>query len=39
MNDETVAIRKLGSKKQEIIEFKKSLELLMKEAAAPDFKN
>ena len=37
MNDETVAIRKLGSKKQEIIEFKKSLELLMKEAAAPDF--
>ena len=39
MNDETVAIRKLGSKKQEIIEFEKSLELLMKEAAAPDFKN
>ena len=39
INDETVAIRKLGSKKQEIIEFKKSLELIMKEAAAPDFKN
>ena len=39
MNDETVAIRKLGSKKQEIIGVKNSLELLLKEAAAPDFKN
>ena len=39
MNDETVAIRKLGSKKQEVIGVKKSLELLMKESAAPDYKN
>ena len=39
INNETVAIRKLGSKKQEIIGIKKSLELLMKEAAAPDFKS
>ena len=39
MNDETVAIRKLGSKKQEVIGIKKSLELLMKESAAPDYKN
>ena len=39
INDETVAIRKLGSKKQEVIGIKKSLELLMKEAAAPDFKS
>ena len=37
INNETVAIRKLGSKKQEVIGIKKSLELLMKEAAAPDF--
>jgi len=39
INNETVAIRKLGSKKQEVIGIKKSLELLMKEAAAPDFKS
>ena len=39
INNETVAIRKLGSKKQEVIGVKKSLEMLTKEAVAPDFKS
>ncbi len=36
MNDETVAIRKLGSDKQEILSIQDSLDLILKETAAPD---
>ena len=36
MNDGTVAIRKLGSDKQEILSLQDSLDFILKEAAAPD---
>ena len=36
MNDETVAIRKLGSDKQEILSIQDSVDLILKETAAPD---
>ncbi len=36
MNDETVAIRKLGSDKQEILSIQDSVNLILKETAAPD---
>ena len=36
MNDGTVAIRKLGSDKQEILSIQDSVDLILKETAAPD---
>ena len=36
MNDGTVAIRKLGSEKQEILSIQDSVDLILKETAAPD---
>ena len=36
MNDGTVAIRKLGSDKQEILSIQDSIDLILKETAAPD---
>ena len=36
MDDKTVAIRKLGSNKQEILSIKDSVDLILKETAAPD---
>ena len=36
MNDGTVAIRKLGSEKQEILSIQDSIDLILKETAAPD---
>ena len=36
MNDGTVAIRKLGSEKQEILSIKDSIDMILKETAAPD---
>ena len=36
MNDGTVAIRKLGSDKQEILSLQDSLDFILKESAAPD---
>ena len=39
MDDKTVAIRKLGSNKQEILSIKDSVDLILKETAAPDNKD
>ena len=39
MDDKTVAIRKLGSNKQEILNFQDSLNMILKETAAPDNKD
>ena len=36
MDDETVAIRKLGSDKQEILSIKDSVDMILKETASPD---
>ena len=36
MDDETVAIRKLGSDKQEMLSIKDSVDMILKETAAPD---
>ena len=36
MDDETVAIRKLGSDKQEILNIKDSVDMILKETASPD---
>ena len=36
MNDGTVAIRKLGSDKQELLSIQDSIDLILKETAAPD---
>ena len=36
MDDESVAIRKLGSDKQEILSIKDSIDMILKETAAPD---
>ena len=39
MDDKTVAIRKLGSNKQEILNIQDSLNMILKETAAPDNKD
>jgi len=39
MDDKTVAIRKLGSNKQEILNIQDSVDMILKETAAPDIKN
>jgi len=39
MDDKTVAIRKLGSNKQEILNIQDSVDMILKETAAPDNKN
>ena len=39
MDDKTVAIRKLGSNKQETLNFQDSLNMILKETAAPDNKD
>ena len=36
MDDESVAIRKLGSDKQEILSIQDSIDMILKETAAPD---
>ena len=36
MNEKTVAIRKLGSDKQEMLSIKDSVDMILKETAAPD---
>ena len=36
MDDETVAIRKLGSDKQEILSVQDSVDMILKETASPD---
>jgi threonyl-tRNA synthetase len=36
MDDETVAIRKLGSDKQEMLSIKDSVDMILKETASPD---
>ena len=36
-SDGTVAIRKLGSEKQEILNIQDSVDLILKETAAPDY--
>ena len=39
MDDKTVAIRKLGSNKQETLNIQDSLNMILKETAAPDNKD
>ena len=39
MEDNTVAIRRLGSNNQEILDLEDSISLILKESSSPDKKN